>query len=78
MADTADRANEVEGMSTDREVRRIEAAIEGAREMRAWTGPATNPDDEVSETGGTGGEIDLAQRIKEQTSIRPKKPLPKP
>jgi hypothetical protein len=131
MADTADRAKDIEEESRDREARRIDAAIEGARDMRAWTGPVREQEDERTVTGGgryavggspsggrgagltsaepgeqdsspaaetggprgagtsisstsggldprTGREIDRDQWIKEQTSIRPKKPLPKP
>jgi len=64
MADQVDRANEIEGQSTDREVDRIRS---------------DNDADEAADIGRPGDPRTQAQIddwIKAQTSIRPKKPLP--
>jgi hypothetical protein len=69
MPDQIDRANEVEGQSTDREIDRIRTE---------------NPDPAAESAAPrfrNAGEVrtsaDVDEWIKEQTSIRPKKPLPK-
>jgi hypothetical protein len=67
MADQVDRANEIEGQSTDREVERIRVDSETS--------------DDAADDGRPGephSEVEIQEWIKAQTSIRPKKPLPKP
>jgi hypothetical protein len=69
MPDQIDRANEVEGQSTDREIDRIRT------ENPDPAGESDEP--RFEHPGEVRTNADVDQWIKEQTSIRPKKPLPK-
>jgi hypothetical protein len=69
MADEVDNANEIEGQSTDRELDRIRA------ENPDPAGHSTEPRFHHPGEPRTNAEVD--QWVKQQTSIRPKKPLPK-
>jgi hypothetical protein len=63
--DQVDRANDIEEQVTERAVERIRDADAATASTSTHTRPPR-----------TGAEID--RWIKQQTSIRPRKPLPKP
>jgi hypothetical protein len=68
MADPIDRTNDIEGRVDEAEIERI-------REEDAATGLLSR---EPARPGEPRTQAEIDQWIKAQTSIRPRKPLPKP